>query len=46
MIIDGYFFLFLFETICRDPSSQPFRRDGLDEVSQHRFLCSTDKNYL
>ena len=31
MIIDGYFVLFLIETICCDPSSEPSRRDGSDE---------------
>ena len=45
MIIYGYFFLFLIETIVCDPSSEPSRRDGSDEGSQHRFLYRTDKNY-
>ena len=37
MIIEGYFFLFLIETICYDPSSEPSRRDGSDEGSQRMF---------
>ena len=35
MIIEGYVFLFLFETIYFDPSSEPSRQDGSDEGSQH-----------
>ena len=38
MTIEGYF-LFLIETINCDPSSEPYRRDGLDEGSQHISLC-------
>ena len=38
-------FLFLIETICCDPSSEPSRRDGSDEGSQHMFLCRINKNY-
>ena len=33
------FFLFLMETICCDPSSEPSRRDGSDEGLQHMFSC-------
>ena len=44
MIIEGYFFLFLIETICCDPSCEQFK-DGSDEGPQHMFLCRTDKNY-
>ena len=33
IIIEVYFFLFFNETICYDPSSEPSRRDGSDEVS-------------
>ena len=33
------FFLFLIETICCNPSSEPSRQDGSDEGSQHMFLC-------
>ena len=32
------FFLFLIETICYKPSSEPSRRDGSDEGSQHVFM--------
>ena len=28
----------LIETICCDPSSEPSRRDGSDESSQHLFF--------
>ena len=45
MIIEGYFFLFLFKTLFCYPSSEPSRRDGSDEESQHWFKCRTDKNY-
>ena len=38
MIIVGKFFLFLIETICCDPSSEPSRQDGSDEGSQHMVL--------
>ena len=36
MIPEGYFFLFVIEIICNDPSSEP-SRDGSDEGSQHMF---------
>ena len=45
MIIEELFFLFLIKTICSDPSSEPSRRDGSDEGSQHMFLCRINKNY-
>ena len=32
------FFLFLIETICCVPSSEPSCQDGSDEVSQHMFF--------
>ena len=37
MIIEGKFFLFLIETICCEPSSEPSRREGPDEGSHHMF---------
>ena len=45
MRIEGYFFLFLIENICCDPSSEPSRRDGSDEGSQLMFLRRMNKNY-
>ena len=39
MITEGSFFLFLIENICCSPSSEPSRRYGSDEGSQHVFLC-------
>ena len=39
-----FFFLFLTETICCDPSSEPSRRDGSDEESQHMCLSRINKN--
>ena len=45
MIIEGQFFLFLIETICCDPSSEPSHRDSSDEESQHMFICKINKNY-
>ena len=44
MIIFLIFHLVI-ETICCDPSSEPSRRDGSDEGSQHMFLCRINKNY-
>ena len=44
MIINGYFFFFLIETICCDPSSEPSRQDGSDEGLQHMFLFTINKN--
>ena len=38
MIINGYVFFFLIETICCDPSSEPSRQDGSDEGLPHTFL--------
>ena len=40
------FLLFLIETICCDPSSEPSRQDGSDEGSQHMFLCRINKIHL
>ena len=40
MIIEGYCFLFLIETIRCDPSSEPSRQDGSDEGSKHVFMHS------
>ena len=37
--------LFLNETICCDPSSEPSCQDGSDEGSQHMFSCRINKNY-
>ena len=37
MITEGYFFLFLIESIFRDPSSEPSCQDSLDKGSQHMF---------
>ena len=45
MVIERYIFLFLIETICCDPSSEPSHRDGSDEGSQHMFSCRVDKNH-
>ena len=45
MIIEGYFFLCLIETICCDPSSEPSRRDGSGEGPQHMLLYRTNKKY-
>ena len=36
-------FLFLIETICCEPSSEPSHRDGSDEGSQHMVLCRINK---
>ena len=46
VIIEVYFFLFLIETICCDPSSIPYRQDGSDKGSQHMFLCNINKRQL
>ena len=45
IIIEGYFFLFLIETLHCDPSSEPSRRDGSDEGSQCIFVCRIKENY-
>ena len=39
------FLLFLFETICCDPSSEPSREDGSDEGSQHMVLYRINKKH-
>ena len=44
MIIEGKFFLFLIETICCDPSSEPSHQDGSNEGSQYTVLCRIKKN--
>ena len=46
MITEGYFVLFLIETICCDPSSEPSHRDGSDERSQHMFYAELSKIIL
>ena len=43
MITEVFFFLFLIETICCDPSSEPSRQVGSDERSNHTFLCRINK---
>ena len=45
MITEGYFFLFLIETVCCDPSSEPSHQNSSDEGSQHIMLCGINKNY-
>ena len=35
--------IFLIETICYDPSSEPPRRDCSDEGSEQTFLCRKQK---
>ena len=45
MMFDGYFFSFLNETICCDPSSEPSQRDGSDDGSQLMVLCRIIKIY-
>ena len=40
-----YFFLFFIENVYCDPSSEPSRRDGSDEGSQHMFLAELTKNF-
>ena len=35
----------LYKTICCDPSSEPSRRDGSDEGSQHMVSMRNKKNY-
>ena len=46
MIIERHFFLFLIESICCDPSSEPSRRDGSDKGSQHMFVCRMKKKIV
>ena len=36
-IIQGCFFLFLYENVCCDPSKEPSRQDGSIDGSQHMF---------
>ena len=43
MIIEGYFFLFLMETICSDPLSELSQQDNSDEGSQHMFYAESTK---
>ena len=43
MIIEGYFFLFLIETVCCDPLSESSQRDGSGEGSQHMFYAELQK---
>ena len=38
-IIQRYFFLFLNENICCDPSLEPSRRDGSNDGSQNMCFC-------
>ena len=45
MIIEGLFFLFLVETICCDPSSEPSCQGGSDEVAEHLFSCRISKKW-
>ena len=45
MIIEVYFRLFLAETTCCDPSSEPSHRDGSGNGSQCMFLCRINKHY-
>ena len=42
-LFNGYCFLFLVETTCCDPSSEPSLRDGSDEGSQHMFYAEFTK---
>ena len=44
-IIQRFFFLFLTENICCDPSLEPSRRDGSNDVSQNMFLWRNMANY-
>ena len=39
MVIEGYCSLFLIETICCDPSSEPSGQDSSDEGTQHTFYA-------
>ena len=45
-IIQIYFFLFLNEKICCDPSLEPSRRDGSNNGSQNTFVWRNMANYL
>ena len=44
-ITQRYFFLFLNENICCDPSLEPSRRDGSNDGSQDMFLWRNIANY-
>ena len=35
-----YFFLFLYENICCDPSLEPSQQDSSNDVSEHMLLRS------
>ena len=45
MMIEGYFFLLLIETICCDQFAKLSRRDSSAKGSQYTFLCRI-KNIL
>ena len=45
MIIRDNICLFWIKNICCDPSSEPSRRDGSDEGSQHMISVRNKKNY-
>ena len=45
MIIRRYFFLFLNENICCDPSLEPSQRFGSNDGSQNKFLWRNTANY-
>ena len=45
MIIRDNILLILHKNIGCDPSSEPSRRDGSDEGSQHMVLMRNKKNY-
>ena len=44
-IIQRYFFLFLIENICCDPSLEPSRQDGSNDGLQNMFLLRNMANY-
>ena len=45
-VIIWKFLLILHKSICCDPSSEPSRRDGSDEGSQHMVSMRNKKKYL
>ena len=45
MILRNIFLLILHKNLCCDPSSEPSRRDGSDEGSQHMVSMRNKKNY-
>ena len=45
MIIRDNFLLILHKNVCCDPSTEPSRRDGSDEASQHMVSMRNKKNY-